>query len=71
MERKNKKDPKGDTKKDGAKPENGAIVEADDKADENNKFVFFVVPDTITLNPKMGIMIQVRANSLNVGKITE
>jgi hydrocephalus-inducing protein len=71
MERKNKKDPKGDAKKDGAKGENGAIVEAEHKEDENNKFVFFVVPDTITLNPKMGIMIQIRANSLNVGKITE
>ena len=29
------------------------------------------MPDTIVLNPKMGIPIQFRANSFNVGKITE
>lgn len=29
------------------------------------------MPDQIVLNPKMGIMIQVRANSFNVGKIVE
>lgn len=39
--------------------------------EEEVKFVYAVVPDQIVLNPKMGIMIQFRANSFNVGKIIE
>lgn len=31
--------------------------------EEETKFVFSVVPDTVMLNPKMGIMIEFRANS--------
>jgi hydrocephalus-inducing protein len=38
---------------------------------EEAKQVFTVVPDNIVLNPKMGIMIQFRANSPLTGKIIE
>jgi len=31
--------------------------------EEEAKFIFTVVPDTVVLNPKMGIMIEFRANS--------
>lgn len=31
--------------------------------EEETKFVFTVIPDNIVLNPKMGIMIEFRANS--------
>ncbi len=31
--------------------------------EEESKFVFTVIPDTVVLNPKMGIMIEFRANS--------
>jgi len=30
---------------------------------EEEKFVFTVVPETVVLNPKMGIMVEFRANS--------
>jgi len=39
--------------------------------EEEQKIVFSIIPDQILLNPKMGIMIQVRANSTTVGKIVE
>jgi len=38
---------------------------------EEEQFVFSVVPDQITLGPKMGIMIEVRAFSHHVGQISE
>jgi len=38
-----------------------------EKNDEDLKFVFAVVPDTVVLQPKMGIYIQFRANSFQVG----
>jgi len=31
--------------------------------EEEMKFVFTVIPDTVVLNPKMGIMVEFRANS--------
>jgi len=39
--------------------------------DDDMQFVFTVVPDNIVLNPKMGIMIEFRANSFHTGKISE
>jgi hydrocephalus-inducing protein len=33
--------------------------------------VFTVVPDQITLNAKMGIMVEIRANSPKIDRITE
>lgn len=42
-----------------------------EKQEEETKFVFTVVPESIVLNPKMGIMIEFRANSFNTGKISE
>ena len=35
------------------------------------KAVFQVVPEAMNLNPKMGYKVQFRANSFNVGKVTE
>lgn len=43
----------------------------DAKDDEEAKFVFAVVPETMVLNPKMGYKVQFRANSFNVGKVLE
>lgn len=42
-----------------------------EKSDEDLKFVFAVVPDTVVLQPKMGIYIQFRANSFQVGWMVE
>jgi hydrocephalus-inducing protein len=44
-----------------------------EKKEENEelKYVFAVVPDQITLQPKMGIFIQFRANSFVKGKMSE
>ena len=39
--------------------------------EEEVKIVYTVVPDQIVLNPKMGIMIQFRANSATIGKVVE
>lgn len=39
--------------------------------EEEVKIVYSIVPDNIVLNPKMGIMIQVRANSAIVGRVVE
>ena len=39
--------------------------------EEETKAIFSVIPDTIVLNPKMGIMIQIKANSQLNGKIVE
>lgn len=33
--------------------------------------MFTVVPTEITLNPRMGIMVEFRANSFQIGKISE
>jgi len=45
--------------------------EKDKKEEEDVKHVFAIVPDNILLQPKMGVFIQFRANSFNVGKIIE
>lgn len=42
-----------------------------EQKEEEMKFVYAVVPDQIILNPKMGIPIQFRANSFNIGQIIE
>lgn len=39
--------------------------------DDEVKAVFQVVPETMTLNPKMGYKVQFRANSFNIGKVIE
>ena len=39
--------------------------------DDEVKFVFAVVPETMQLNPKMGYKVQFRANSSNIGKVLE
>lgn len=38
---------------------------------DEEQFVFSVVPDQVTLGPKMGIMIEVRAFSHQIGQISE
>jgi hypothetical protein len=48
-----------------------AASQGGEKEGEETKQVFTVIPDTIVLNPKMGIMVQFRANSPLVGKIIE
>lgn len=53
----------------GASNAGGAAAEKE--KEEEVKVVYTIVPDQIVLNPKMGIMIQVRANSTAVGKIVE
>ena len=64
----------GPGKKNGTSGNNDASVVSNGQAQEKEeevKFVYAVVPDQIVLNPKMGIMIQFRANSFNIGKIIE
>lgn len=39
--------------------------------EEEAKIVYSIIPEQIVLNPKMGIMIQVRANSATVGRVIE
>lgn len=47
------------------------VSEANKNESEELKYVFAVVPDQITLQPKMGIFIQFRANSFVKGRMTE
>ena len=42
-----------------------------EEAKVEEQFVFTIVPSEITLNPRMGIMVEFRANSFQVGKISE
>ena len=51
--------------------EGSTLGGASGEKEEEIKIVYSITPDTIVLNPKMGIMIQVRANSTLVGKIVE
>lgn len=48
-----------------------ASTKGDPEKEEEQKIVYTIVPDQVVLNPKMGIMIQVRANSSTVGKVIE
>ena len=48
-----------------------ASIKGDPEKEEEQKIVYSIVPDQVVLNPKMGIMIQVRANSSTVGKVIE
>ena len=74
--------PKGegkDAKKEESKSEKksdkasnaGESSKPDAEKEEETKAIFSVIPDTIVLNPKMGIMIQIKANSQINGKIVE
>jgi hypothetical protein len=42
-----------------------------EKEKEEEQFVFSVVPDQISLGPKMGIMVEVRAFSHHIGQLSE
>ena len=42
-----------------------------ENAKEEEQIVFSVVPDQITLGPKMGIMVEVRAYSHHIGPLSE
>ena len=42
-----------------------------ENAKEEEQFVFSVVPDQITLGPRMGIMVEVRAYSHHIGQVAE
>ena len=42
-----------------------------ENAKEEEQFVFSIVPDQITLGPKMGIMVEVRAYSHHIGQLSE
>ena len=48
----------------------GSVSGENNKAEEE-QFVFSVVPEQITLGPKMGIMVEVRAFSQHIGQISE
>lgn len=74
LDRKNQKkapDNRGgaDSSRRGAGPNESMGTDAKD--DEETKFVFAVVPETMVLNPKMGYKVQFRANSFNVGEVKE
>lgn len=47
----------------GKSPEPGATTSVGTKEEEEAKWVFTVVPESVVLNPKMGIMVEFRANS--------
>ncbi len=47
----------------------GSVSGENHKEDEH--FVFSIVPDQITLGPRMGIMVEVRAFSQHIGQISE
>jgi hypothetical protein len=55
----------------GKKPGTNESMGTDPRDDEEVKWVFDVVPATMSLNPKMGYKVQFRANSFNVGKVLE
>jgi hypothetical protein len=48
-----------------------APSESKKEEEEETKFVFTVIPDTVVLNSKMGIMVEFRANSSQTGKMQE
>jgi len=45
----------------------GSVSGAGGEVKEEEQFVFTIVPDQVTLGPKMGIMIEVRAFSHHIG----
>lgn len=49
----------------------GGLGGTSEQKEEELQFVYTVVPEKVTLNPKMGIMIEFRANSFKTGKISE
>ena len=66
---------KGGDGKDSAKGKASAsksiALPGQEEKKEEEQFVFTIVPNEITLNPKMGIMVEFRANSFQIGKISE
>ena len=64
-----KGDPKAATSKGPAKP--AIVLPGQEESKQEEQFVFTVVPTEITLNPRMGIMVEFRANSFQIGKISE
>lgn len=72
MDRKNqRKDVKEGPTNDKKPASSSNIGGNDNKEEEEMKFVYTVVPDQINLNPKMGIMVEFRANSFHTGTISE
>jgi len=64
------KDEKPEELKANASVKDASMV-SEKKEDEELKYVFAVVPEEITLQPKMGIFIQFRANSFVKGRMSE
>lgn len=58
-------------KKGAEKASDAASIAGAAEKEEEVKIVYSIIPDQIVLNPKMGIMIQVRANSAIIGKVVE
>ena len=76
MQKKKKDEPgqagaKGSGASDAAMKKTGSISGAQPEKEQEEQFVFSVVPDQVTLGPKMGIMIEVRAFSHQIGDISE
>jgi len=46
-------------------------INGENAKEQEEQVVFSVVPDQITLGPKMGIMVEVRAYSHHTGIVTE
>jgi len=55
----------------GGKNTASESVGTEAKDEDEVKAVFQVVPEQMTLNPKMGYKVQFRANSFNIGKVME
>jgi hydrocephalus-inducing protein len=66
-----KEEGKATSEKKSDKASNAGESNAQGEKEEETKAIFSVIPDTIVLNPKMGIMIQIKANSQINGKIVE
>ena len=60
----------GDKKEEGGKKTASESV-GTEANEEDVKAVFQVVPETMTLNPRMGYKVQFRANSFNIGEVKE
>ena len=46
-------------------------VSGENAKEQEEAFVFQVVPDQVSLGPKMGIMVEVRAYSHHIGQLSE
>ena len=62
---------KGDESAKKSSPTKSPALPGQEESKQEEQFVFTIVPTEITLNPRMGIMVEFRANSFNIGKISE